>query len=147
MASALLCFCRSFPLGIDPTIGYAVNVINKYFNVYFPNAIETALQLRKLGGQERLIYTTHPWLVSIYINCSVANVPGVLFPSEVSLECPSAEAVEAFNAAVLRGDIAYHAYPFNVEAEFLDTSLYQFGVTMAHKLDEYYGFSPRIVLK
>jgi len=57
---------------IDTDVGYAdytVNIINKYFTQYFPRAIAVANGLRDGGYVETLIYTTHAWLVSLYLDC------------------------------------------------------------------------------
>jgi len=60
-------------LAVDvPDVGYAnytVGVINKYFTEYFPRAIEIANGLRTGGYVETFIYTTHAWLVSLYLDC------------------------------------------------------------------------------
>lgn len=91
--------------GIHPTIGFAINVINRfssflliykrYFDVYFPMAVSVAQQLREKGGTERLIYTTHPWLVSIYVDCENANIPQLPQIDE-TLHCPNATALQDF---------------------------------------------------
>jgi hypothetical protein len=41
---------------------------------------------------------------------------------------------EEFNEAIRQGDITWHAFPFNAEAEFMDQSLFQYGVSIAHDL-------------
>ena len=59
-------------------MGFAANVLNKYFQVYFPRAIKVAQQLRESAPNgERLIYTTHPYLVELYVNCDKYNIPQV----------------------------------------------------------------------
>jgi len=57
---------------IAADVGYAaytINVVNKYFTEYFPRAIEIATGLRNGGYVETFIYTTHAWLVSLYLDC------------------------------------------------------------------------------
>lgn len=49
--------------------GHIIDILNAYFNIYFPRAIKVSLDLLVLGYRERFIYTTHPWLVSLYIDC------------------------------------------------------------------------------
>lgn len=79
------------------SIGYAINVINKYFDDYFPKAIHTAQQLRhERGNNVRFIYTTHPWLVSLYLDCPASGVP-VLPSIGVSLHCPNETQLLVFN--------------------------------------------------
>ena len=55
-----------------PDVGYAnfINVIlNEYFTQYFDRAIALANELRSGGYVETFSYTTHPWLVSLYLDC------------------------------------------------------------------------------
>ena len=56
-----------YSLNNDP--GYLIDVLNTYFNVYFPRAAEIASQLKNLAYVERLVYTTHPWLLKMYLDC------------------------------------------------------------------------------
>ena len=72
-----ICFDHSADVGYDgiyPEVGYAVNVINKYFDVYFPRAANLSAQLRQQGYRERLVYTTHSWLVDLYTDCPSWNL-------------------------------------------------------------------------
>jgi hypothetical protein len=150
--------------GIDPTIGYVSNVIHKvsstfvsfccrdlisrqYWYEYYPAAIATAQQLRARGGPERLIYTTHSYLVSMFLDC-----PNTIAPS-LNLTCPSAAEQAALlkvllccavlgatvifvspPQAIQLGDITWHAFPHNSEPEAMDSSLFRFGLDMTHAL-------------
>ncbi len=105
--------------GIDPILGFSRNVVNRYFDVYFPRAIETANAMRALGT-DRFIWMTQSWLVSFYLDC----------PPGMGLHCPSSEQQSALIAAVQRGDITYHAWPFNSELEVCDPTLLDFGLGM-----------------
>lgn len=95
-----------------PLLGLINNILNRYFDVYFPRAIAVAAALRARGGPERLIYTTHAFLVHLYLHC-----PANFVLSNVTLACPSPDAVAAFRAAVAAGDIVWHAGAFNTEYE------------------------------
>lgn len=112
--------------GIDPTIGFIPNVLNRYFTVYFPRAISLGMffhvcqlilmdmgyiaqQLVKRNGSEQFIYTTHPWLVSYYLDC----------PSGMSVQCPSAADVQSFKDAVNKGWITWHRGRKWNEIEFI----------------------------
>lgn len=54
----------------------AINVINKYFDSYFPEAITTATQLANDTSTEAgLIFTTQSWLVSLYLDCPTNGFP------------------------------------------------------------------------
>ena len=81
--------------------GWAFSIVNVYFDDYYPAAIATAQALRTRGGPERLIWTTHPWLLSMFFDC-----PQHLWPQ---LHCPDTDALAAMEAAIRRGDISWHA--------------------------------------
>lgn len=95
-----------------PQLGLINNIINRYFEVYFPRAISVAAALRAHNGPERLIYTTHGWLANLYVHC-----PENFTLSDIVLVCPSPSDVAAFVAAVKAGDIVWHAGAFNTEYE------------------------------
>jgi hypothetical protein len=89
--------------------GYINNVLNEYFQVYFPRAVRVAEELRSRNGPERLVYTTHGWLAHLYVHCVAFVLSGV------ALQCPSAEDRAAFIVAVRRGDLVWQAGAFNSE--------------------------------
>jgi len=95
-----------------PGLGLINNIVQRYFDVYFPRAIAVAQALTAHGGPERLIYTTHGWLAHMYMHC-----PANFTLSGIALTCPTPDAVQAFKDAVLRGDITWHAAAFNTEYE------------------------------
>ena len=95
-----------------PGLGLINNIVQRYFDVYFPRAISVAQDLRAHNGPERLIYTTHGWLAHMYLHC-----PENFTLSGILLNCPSQDAVQAFKDAVGRGDITWHAAAFNTEYE------------------------------
>lgn len=55
--------------GISPEIGFINNILNRYFNEYFPRAVNLSEQLRAGEYVENFVYTTHPWLVSLFLDC------------------------------------------------------------------------------
>ena len=65
----MLCIFSDVGYSLNLLPGYLVDVLNEYFNVYFPRAIQIAGQLEILEYVETFIYTTHPWLVSMYLDC------------------------------------------------------------------------------
>jgi hypothetical protein len=107
-----------FPLLLDvgyngiPKLGLINNILNIYFQTYFPRAVSVAADLRGHDGPERLIYTTHGWLVHLYLHC-----PENFTLSDITLQCPTEQEVEAFKGAIAQGDIVWHAATFNVEYE------------------------------
>jgi hypothetical protein len=125
-------FMNHFDAGFTNTVE---NVVNLYFDEFYPKAIRVAQELRIRGGPEALVYTTHPWLASLYVNC-----PKNLWPG---LHCPNATMLNLFSEAVKRGDITWHAFPFNAEPEFMDDSLFQYALTMAQDLSDKFGV-PRV---
>lgn len=114
--------------------GYIANILNRYFHVYFPNAITVASQLIKLEYTERFIYTTHPWLVSLFLDC-----PPNLVLSGIKVECPTAKNVSDFINAVKQGFITWHAGPMNMEFELFDELMNEFGIQLSVDLDKRFG--------
>ncbi|XP_070532505.1 uncharacterized protein [Ptychodera flava] len=114
--------------------GFINNVLNRYFNVYYPRAIRVADTLRSLGGRESLVYTTHPWLVSLYVDC-----PENLVLAGIKLNCPSRKELDEFEKAVGRGDIAWHAGPMNIQTDNIDESLFDYALTISEDLDKKFG--------
>jgi hypothetical protein len=112
------------------SVGFAVNVINTYFDVYFPRAADLADAMRKLPGGRRFIYTTHPWLVDLYTNCP--ELSG--FPGDGTLHCPNQTMLSKVESAIRRGDIVWHAFPFNAEPEIYDARLFVDAIQIARRL-------------
>ena len=48
---------------------------------------------------------------------------------------------------MLSGHITWHAFSFNAEAEFFDSSLADFGFQVTHQLDRLYNRSPTITMR
>jgi hypothetical protein len=92
--------------------GFINNVLNTYFHTYFPRAVNVSRALRARGGPERLVYTTHGWLVHLFLHC-----PESLTLSGIPLACPTPEELAGFKLAVAAGDIVWHAGAFNAEYE------------------------------
>jgi hypothetical protein len=102
--------------GIKPEVGFVYNVVNKYFDEYFPAAIETAYTLQELDAPIGFIFTTHPFLVSLYLDC----------PPGMNLHCPNQQSISAFEQAIKEGIITWHAFPFNSQCELFDRSLFNY---------------------
>lgn len=76
--------------GISPTVGFINNVLNTYFQLYFPRAVQLSQQLRHDQYEETFIYTTHPWLVSLYLDCPsliLNNITLAVSSVDASDEC------------------------------------------------------------
>ncbi len=95
-------------------------IIKKYFEVYFPQAIQLAADQRA-KGEERYIWTTGSWLVYEYLEQAA--------PAER----------KRMEEALTNGDVAWHALPFTWQTELLDVSAIEGCVGLSHSLDQRFG--------
>ncbi|HEY2001775.1 MAG TPA: DUF5054 domain-containing protein [Acidobacteriaceae bacterium] len=95
-------------------------VMRKYFDVYYPQAIETCAALRRAGG-DRYTWTTGSWLLYEY------------------LEQATAEQHRAMEQAIAVGDISWHALPFSWQTEMLDRSMIEGALGLSRSLDARFG--------
>jgi hypothetical protein len=95
-------------------------VIRKYFEQYFPQAIERARTLRQ-SGEERYVWTTGSWLIFEY------------------LEQANAENRKRMERALVDGDLAWHALPFTWQTELLDRSAIAGALGFSKSLDRRFG--------
>jgi hypothetical protein len=96
------------------------NVVHKYFNEYFPQAIETA-RAQNAQGKRRYVWSTGSWLLYEY------------------LEQASPAQRRTMEEAIARGDIAWHALPFTWWSEMLNQSLIEGGLGISQALDRRFG--------
>jgi hypothetical protein len=96
------------------------NVVHKYFNQYFPQAIAIA-RAANAGGKRRYVWTTGSWLLFEYLE-----------------QAPAAER-KAMEDAIARGDIAWHALPFTWQTEMLSPSMIEGSLALAQSLDRRFG--------
>jgi hypothetical protein len=96
------------------------NVVHKYFNQYFPQAIETA-RAANAGGKRRYVWTTGSWLLFEY------------------LEQAQAAERKTMEDAITRGDIAWHALPFTWQTEMLSPSMIEGSLALSQSLDRRFG--------
>jgi hypothetical protein len=96
------------------------NVVHKYFNQYFPQAIEAA-RAANAQGKRRYVWTTGSWLLFEY------------------LEQASASDRKTMEDAIARGDIAWHALPFTWQTEMLSPSMIEGSLAIAQSLDRRFG--------
>ncbi len=97
-------------------------VMRKYFDVYYPQAMERAAALRA-SGSDRYVWTTGSWLVYEY------------------LEQAKGEARKQMEQALANGDIAWHALPFSWQTEIMDRSMIAGAVGFSKSLDRRFGRS------
>ena len=95
-------------------------VIRKYFDQYFPRAIEIGNTLRQAGG-DRYVWTTGSWLLYEY------------------LEQANAQDRKRMEQAIAAGDIAWHALPFTWQTELLDRSAIAGAIGFSKSLDKRFG--------
>ena len=119
-------------------------VVQQYFHGHFPKAIATAQAARATGRPYR--WMTQSWLVSAYRHCNTTKVNrgGPALPSDVT--CPTASELTAFEAAVRRGDIGWHAFPFNGEPELFTPALFDAALNLTNTEDDHFGHAPRRTL-
>ena len=138
-----LVFMNHLDVGYNgiPITGFINNILNIYFHQHFPRAVSVAATLRATSKQ-RFIYTTHPWLVSLYLDC-----PPNMLLSGILLICPSAAEVAIFRAAVAAGDITWHRGPFNMQPENLASSLlFEMSLDISSSLSQQFDLPPSAIL-
>jgi hypothetical protein len=96
------------------------NVVKKYFEQHFPQAIQTAAALRSQGN-DRYVWTTGSWLLHQY------------------LEQTAGPARQRMERAIQSGDIAWHALPFSWQTELMDRSLITGSLGLCRSLDQRFG--------
>ncbi len=109
--------------------------MNKYFDVAFPSALSVAEHYR--NSTTNYVFTTHAWLVSLFIDCPKDVWPG--------LHCPETAFKNKFIDAIKRKEIVWYAFAFDVQAELMDTSLFEFAIKLAHDLDDKFNFPRKVI--
>ena len=131
-----LVFMNHLDVGYNgiPITGFINNILNIYFLQHFPRAVSVAATMRATSTR-RFIYTTHPWLVSLYLNC-----PANMLLSDIPLVCPSPDQVASFRAAVAAGDITWHRGAFNMQPENLASNLlFEMSLDLSTSLSQEFG--------
>ena len=95
-------------------------VVSRYFNKYFPQAINIAEKCRQ-SGKDHYVWTTGSWLLYEY------------------LEQASAGERRRMEQAIGRGDIAWHAIPFSWQTEMMSPSEISASIALSHSLDRRFG--------
>ena len=119
--------------GIGSATGFVNNVLNKYFTEYFPRAIKLAHLMNDIESDVGFIYTTHPWLLILYLNC-----PANFTLTDIELDCPNDEDVNLMVDALKKGYIACHAGPMNMQIEFMNSYIFQMVFEMIADFNEKY---------
>jgi hypothetical protein len=95
-------------------------IVKKYFDVYFPQAIQLAEDLRK-SSEERYVWTTGSWLIYQY------------------LEQAAPTGRKRMERALTAGDVAWHALPFTWQTELLDEEFITGAIGFSKSLDKRFG--------
>ena len=113
-----------------PQVGFIANVLNTYFMEYFPRAVVIAEEVHSGSVKGGFIYTTHPWLVMLYLDC-----PSNLVLSGVLVQCPTAKQKLMFTKAIESGYIRWHAGPMNMQVELMNDVVLEAGLALSKTLD------------
>ena len=116
-----------------PETGFINNVLNTYFKDYFPRAIQLALEIEKIDPDSGFIYTTHLWLLKLYLNC-----PKNFVLNNITLYCPSAREQEAMEDALKTGRITWHAGPMNMQMEYMNSLLMKIALALNNEFNQKY---------
>ena len=95
-------------------------VMRKYFDVYYPLAIQRAAEMRA-AGSDRYIWTTGSWLMYEYLDQAT--------PAQR----------KAMESAIAAGDVTWHALPFSWQTEMIDRSMIAGGLGFSAALDARFG--------
>jgi len=93
---------------------YAQNVIDNYLKNYIPNAIKVGYELK--DTQTPFIWSVGSWLIEEALKKGVDIVP-----------------------AIKDGIISWHGLPFTSHTELMTKELFEYGVSIAKKLDKKFG--------
>jgi hypothetical protein len=76
-------------------------------------------------------FPTQSYYLSLYFDC----------PPGMGLTCPTPAEKAAARAAIVAGDITYHAFPHNAELENTNEAMLREGLRLSHALDEVSGYA------
>ncbi|MGG1678193.1 DUF5054 domain-containing protein [Neobacillus sp. NRS-1170] len=96
-------------------------VTEQYIKSYIPKAIELAERFEKEDTSVGFVWTTGSWLIQEY------------------LKRADIEEKRKMETAIEKGYIAWHGLPFTTHTELMDAELFQYGLSIAKRLDSKYG--------
>lgn len=112
----LIVFKTHLDLGFT---GFAKDILNCYLTQHIPAALSLARETRDTPYRFR--WSIGSWMLEQYRR--------------------SLHDSAAFDDAVKHGDIRYHALPFTTHTEYMDGSLFDYGLSVFKKLDARYGMT------
>ncbi len=100
-------------------------VVDGYLDVYLPQAIRLARELRAEAPADRFVWTVGSWL--LHEACD--RLRGAR--------------LKDLEQAIVDGDLRWHALPFTMHSEWLDAGLVRHGLSLAKALDRRFGLTTR----
>lgn len=97
------------------------NVTRTYLQEFIPAALDLSEKNESSGSELKYPWTTGSWLLWKYMNGS------------------SAANVKRIESAINRKDFYWHAFPFTMQAELCDSSLFSAAFGISHRLDAMFG--------
>ena len=145
-------------MGYTNTIASVVNI---YFHEYFQRAVDTAEAVNRPGQAEMFKYTSHAFLIDLFLNCPTRlglhcdepdadddvayEGPSPNFHSHCVI-CPNTTEISMVKEAIQSGVITWHAFPANCEPELADASLFESGLMSVHALDDMFSVKRKTVI-
>ena len=119
---------------------WAYHIVNRWLDVFLLRG--AALANASRGSATPYRHMVQPWIVSVLLDCERAGLyawPGSGWASAPTptpvLHCPNATALAQVRAALVRGDLFFHAFPHNAEtAAFPDAGLFDAALAMPQAL-------------
>ena len=122
-----------------PETGFINNVLNTYFKEYFPRAIRLGMEMKRLDPNRGFTYTTHPWLLDMYLNCPNFTLNGI------QLYCPTDDEIKAMESAIQDGIIRWHAGPMNMQIELMNEYVLNASIQIGKQLNKKYGLQSLVL--
>eukprot|EP00049_Salpingoeca_infusionum_P003197 m.64385 g.64385 ORF g.64385 m.64385 type:complete len:732 (+) comp12011_c0_seq2:41-2236(+) len=115
----------------------AAGELNNYRR-YLVDAVLKAQALRnmKLKHNQGLIWTTHPYIVSLLVDC----------PPDMGFTCPNGTELDIIEQGLRAGDLVMQAFPHNSETATLSPILFQSALDLGKSLAKRYNVSAPTVM-
>jgi hypothetical protein len=118
-----LVFTHHLDVGLDlalkataDCVGFATKILQRYFDEFIPRALRLSAEARAASTPFHFVYQIHPWVGAMFLNCTSYTVQDRCPLNPGKLRCPTAAAVEAFEAGARRGDLVWSAGPMNLNS-------------------------------
>ncbi|KAJ3338172.1 hypothetical protein HDU93_009906 [Gonapodya sp. JEL0774] len=108
-----------------PLVRFHVDTTYTLYSLPYPDTYQEVWD--SSNGTERYVYLTHSWLLSMYLDDC---------PKYAQFRCPTAEEKLKVVEAIRRGQLTYHAYPFNTEIEYGNADLARYAIQLTHHIDD-----------